>query len=244
MRSVPVGTGISFDGSTSTDVDGSLVDYSWDLDGDGEADATGPAVSTEYPNAGERFVLLTVTDDGGASDTAAFRVMVTDPSNPPPVAVDDAATTAEDTPVTIDVLANDTDEGSDITELGATQLPSHGTVYTSGDSEEEPGAFVYVPEADYHGTDSFEYAVCDSQEACDVALVTIDVAAVNDAPRPKVRVSRTEGTTPLTVTFDATESSDPDGAITGYEWDFDGDGVVDSRAGATVAYTYTLARSY
>ncbi|WP_431830899.1 Ig-like domain-containing protein [Salidesulfovibrio onnuriiensis] len=54
----------------------------------------------------------TVSDGHGGESTATVAVGVT-PVNDGPVAVDDTATTAEDTPVTIDVLSNDTDVEGD-----------------------------------------------------------------------------------------------------------------------------------
>lgn len=52
------------------------------------------------------------------------------------------------------------------------------------------------------------------------------------------------GTAPLLVQFTAA-MADSDGLITGYEWDFDGDGVYDqSTASASVSYTYSAAGSY
>ncbi len=46
-----------------------------------------------------------------------------------------------------------------------------------------------------------------------------------------------------TVTFDASCSSDPDGRIVRYDWDFDGDGRFDAQ-GVRVAFTFTQARTY
>jgi len=51
----------------------------------------------------------------------------------------------------------------------------------------------------------------------------------------------TAGTTPLAVSFDATGSSDPDGAIAAYHWDF-GDGQTPSFS-ALVTHTYTVQSS-
>jgi PKD repeat protein len=54
-----------FDGSGSTDPDGSVVSYAWDL-GDGTS-ATGPSPSHTYAAAGTYPVILTVTDNEGAT---------------------------------------------------------------------------------------------------------------------------------------------------------------------------------
>jgi PKD domain len=57
----------SFDGSGSSDADGTIASYSWKF-GDG-AVATGPQVSHTYGAPGSYPVSLTVTDDAGASTT-------------------------------------------------------------------------------------------------------------------------------------------------------------------------------
>jgi PKD repeat protein len=57
----------------------------------------------------------------------------------------------------------------------------------------------------------------------------------------RIEVDRTEGLAPLTVQFDGTGSSDPDGAIRRYRWDF-GDG--DDGNGSQVEHTYSTAGTY
>lgn len=77
------GVVVAFDGSASLDKDGSIVSFAWDF-GDGGS-AEGASVEHIY-NAGGAFdVVLTVTDDDGATDTATVAVTVTD--NAAPVAV-------------------------------------------------------------------------------------------------------------------------------------------------------------
>ena len=98
--------------------------------------------------------------------------------NDAPVAVNDTATTDEDTAVSGNVLGNDTDvdAGTTLTAtLGAS--PAHGTVALAAD-----GSFTYTPNADFNGTDSFTYTASDGAAASNVATVTITVNAVNDAP--------------------------------------------------------------
>ncbi|HLC47488.1 MAG TPA: S8 family serine peptidase, partial [Candidatus Norongarragalinales archaeon] len=77
-----VGDAIGFDGSTSTDSDGSLVSYGWDF-GDGFT-ASGASVVHAYSAIGTYIVTLTVTDNGGATaqDTAIVTI-----SNRPPATI-------------------------------------------------------------------------------------------------------------------------------------------------------------
>ncbi|UCD28005.1 MAG: PKD domain-containing protein, partial [Planctomycetota bacterium] len=69
----------------------------------------------------------------------------------------------------------------------------------------------------------------------DVQPLWFPVAVIDAVP--------TSGQPPLEVNFDASNSSDPDGTIVGYEWDFDNDGTVDSTA-VTDSYTYLTEDDY
>jgi len=74
-KSTMVGLTVTLDGSGSTDADGSIVKYEWDV-GDGAPCAAGVTCSTVYDTAGAKTVTLTVTDNDGltASDTATMTV--------------------------------------------------------------------------------------------------------------------------------------------------------------------------
>ena len=64
---------VTFDASGSSDADGTIASYEWDL-GDGSS-ATGQSVTNSY-ESGEYTVTLTVTDDSGATDTDSVTVTV------------------------------------------------------------------------------------------------------------------------------------------------------------------------
>jgi glucose/arabinose dehydrogenase len=61
----------------------------------------------------------------------------------------------------------------------------------------------------------------------------------NQPPIAVASANPTNGAAPLTVAFDGTASSDPDGDALTYAWDLDGDGAFDDAAAATASYTYT-----
>ena len=90
--------------------------------------------------------------------------------------MDDQAETAEDTPVLIDVVANDTDPDGDPLRVVAVMAPAHGTVTVVA------GRLRYVPAPDYNGPDRFTYRVADSDGETAAAAVTVAVVPVNDAP--------------------------------------------------------------
>ncbi len=70
----------SFNGSGSSDSDGTIVDYAWTFGDPNSGSAntgSGPAPSHTFSAAGTYTVVLTVTDDGGATDQASRSVTVT-----------------------------------------------------------------------------------------------------------------------------------------------------------------------
>ncbi|WP_298686082.1 Ig-like domain-containing protein, partial [uncultured Sphingomonas sp.] len=97
-------------------------------------------------------------------------------TNPAPVAVDDSATTLEDTSVAIAVLANDHDpDGDTLTVTGATAL--HGSVVVNADQ-----TLGYTPDALYSGADTISYAITDGEGGVAQAAVAVTIAHVNHAP--------------------------------------------------------------
>jgi glucose/arabinose dehydrogenase len=77
-----VGERVEFDGTLSTDGDGTVTRYEWDFDGDGDVDAINPTSNTTFTTAGERNVELTVTDDRGAMNTTSRTVTVEEAPTP------------------------------------------------------------------------------------------------------------------------------------------------------------------
>ena len=131
------------------------------------------------------------TGTGGAqSDTDLILINVAN-INDPPVALPDAYSVNEDTTLTIlvaaGVLANDNDSADTPSDmLTATKVtdPQNGIVTFNAN-----GSFTYVPNANFNGSDSFNYTVSDDGGILNggnpfgnTVTVTITVNAVNDAP--------------------------------------------------------------
>ena len=66
----------------------------------------------------------------------------------------------------------------------------------------------------------------------------------NQSPNAVAAGSPTSGAAPLTVNFNGSGSSDPDGTITGYAWDLDGDGAYDDSTVQSPSFQYTSAGTY
>ncbi len=160
------------------------------------------------------------------------------PANNAPVAVDDAASTAEDTSLLVaapGVLGNDTDADGDPLTAALETDPGNGTVNFNSD-----GSYDYTPAPDFNGTDSFTYRANDGLADSNVATVTITVNPVNDPPVADANgpYAGVEGSP---VGFDGSGSFDVDGAITSYMWDF-GDG--NTGSGVTPTHSYAAAGTY
>jgi hypothetical protein len=112
--------------------------------------------------------------DGSLYATGTVSITVT-PVNDPPVAVDDTATTPEDTSVTIPVLANDSDvDGDTLTITLATA--TNGLVSIVGTN------LVFTPATNFNGIATINYTINDVHGGTASAIVTVTVTPVNNAP--------------------------------------------------------------
>ena len=77
-----VGTAVTFNGTGSSDPDGTIASYAWTFGDNGTAAVASP--SKTYTTAGTYTVTLTVTDNRGASATRTASIAVTGGTTPPP----------------------------------------------------------------------------------------------------------------------------------------------------------------
>lgn len=106
-------------------------------------------------------------------------------ANLAPVAVDDSATTLEDKPVIVNVLGNDSDPDNSAANPDADPLTIDSfTQGTNGTVASAPGGgLIYLPGADFNGTDTFTYTLRDVAGNKATATVSVTVTPVNDAPQ-------------------------------------------------------------
>src|SRR5262249_22266995 len=97
----------------------------------------------------------TISDGHGGTASATVSVNVT-PVNDPPVAVNDTASTTQNTAVTVNVLANDSDVDGDTLSVSAVTQGAHGGVVINADN-----TLTYMSTGNFTGTDFFNYSISD-----------------------------------------------------------------------------------
>jgi VCBS repeat-containing protein len=140
--------------------------------------------------------------DGKADSAPATVTIAVLSVNDAPVAADDAASTAEDTPKVIAVQANDSDVDGDTLKVAVASVtePGHGTVTVNDD-----GTLTYRPETNFFGSDSFRYRADDGAAESNEAIVTVTVKPVNDAPVAVDSSVATDEDSPLAGTLGASD---------------------------------------
>jgi len=221
---------ISFDASNSSDSDGTIASYFWDF-GD-ENTATGVSTTHSYSSTGTYTVTLTVTDDQGDFDSETLSITVTEPvtpSNSDPSASFSASKTEVDTneSVSLDGSASSDSDGTIVSYQWDFGDGSTGTGETVNHSYTDDGQYTIT------------LTVTDDLGATDTSSDNISV--LNVAPICAIETNLTTLLTGGSVAFDGSQSSDSDGSINSYAWDF-GDGT--TGTGPTVNHIYTTAGSY
>jgi gliding motility-associated-like protein len=128
--------------------------------------------------------------------------------NDAPVAIDDAYSTNEDTPLTIatpGVLSNDSDINNDALSAVLVNTTTNGSLTLNAN-----GSFSYTPSLNFNGSDSFTYRANDGGLNSNVVTVTLTVNAVNDAPVATNDAYSTNENTPLTLALPGVLGNDSD----------------------------------
>ena len=197
-----------------------------------------PANGTAAITADSRFITYTpkanyfgsdsfsyvIADPVGVERSAGVNIVVL-PLNDAPFAMDDAATTSEDSAVTVNVLANDTDVEGDALKVTTVTSPGSGTAAVSADGK----SVVYTPKANFNGSDSFGYTIIDGNGGTASGSVNMVVTPVNDSPLAVDDTVRTDEDTALTIIVLANDT------------DVDGDTLAVASVTAPVNGTATVA---
>ena len=209
----------AFDGGASSDADGSIAGYAWSF-GDGTS-STEVAPSHTYPADATYSVGLTVTDDKGKTTQTVKQVVVK--ANAKPVA--DIATTCSSLSCDFDATGSSDSDGT---------VASY--VWDFGDSKTGSGAtttHAYTAAGTYPVT----LRVTDDKGAVGTTTKSVTVSRTN--VKPAASFINTCSTS--ACSFDASGSSDSDGTVAGYAWEF-GDGT--TGTGATVNHPYTSGGTF
>jgi len=152
--------GFAINGIAADDDLGTSVSSAGDVNGDGFEDLIIGANRAD-PNgivgAGQSYVVF------GKGTT---------PTNQPPVANTDSATTAQNTAVTLEastLLANDTDANGDSLSLTEVSNPVNGSVTFSNSN------VIFTPSTNFTGNASFNYSISDGQGGTSSANVIVAV---------------------------------------------------------------------
>jgi|GEM_PF-237165 len=211
---------VAVNGSGSTDTDGTVASYAWDF-GDG-ATASGSTANHTYAAAGTYTISLTVTDNKGATGTVTHPVSVL-AANVPPVAAFGSTTT--NLSAAFDASASTDSDGT---------IASYA--WDFGDSKTGTGVsptHVYTLPGSYVAS----LTVTDNRGGTSTVTHSVTVTAPNVAPT----AAFTSTATNLGVATDATSSTDSDGSIVSYAWDF---GDSSTASGVTASHTYAAAGTF
>ncbi|WP_313790931.1 PKD domain-containing protein [Allomuricauda sp. SCSIO 65647] len=219
---------VTFTGSNSTDSDGTIESYAWDF-GDGGTSTEADPVYT-FNTAGTYDVELTVTDDGGLTDTDTVTITVNEP-NQQPTALAEATPLEGDAPLQVTFTGSNSTDSDGTVESYAWDFGDGGT-----STEADP---VYT--FNTVGTYDVELTVTDDGGLTNTDSVTITVNEPNQQPTALAEATPLEGDAPLQVTFTGSNSTDSDGTIESYAWDF-GDGGTSTEADPV--YTFNTAGTY
>jgi len=115
------------------------------------------------------------SDGASASETVTVEILV----NAPPLAVDDNYSINEDTPLVVNVNSGLLDNDVDVDSLTVILVsdPASGILSLNLD-----GSFIYLPNENFQGADSFTYRATDSLQQSNLAIVSLNVTGNNDSP--------------------------------------------------------------
>lgn len=230
-----VGTQYTFLGEKSSSPAGAIQKYTWDF-GDGTAKANTRTATHTYKTAGNYEVILEIVDEQGTKAQASQKIKLEQAATAPIAVIKTVPGPAGDKedfisgtiPFEVSFDATGTqDPDNNIVEY-KWDFDGDGEFDSSG----EKTTYVYKKDGVYNAT--LTVIDADNNESKAVLVVKVGTQPL----QARITANPIEGVAPLTVTFDASASSYPDGQIVSYEWDF-GDGSAKRIDVAQVTYKYS-----
>ncbi|HVZ21325.1 MAG TPA: Ig-like domain-containing protein, partial [Vicinamibacterales bacterium] len=187
---------------SGSDVDGDALTFSV-VNGPGHGALSGTAPNLTYTpaanyNGPDAFTY--VASDGSLTSAAATVSITVTPVNDAPVAIDRSYSVSEGSTVAITLTGSDVD-GDALTFQRLTS-PSNGSLTGTAPN------FVYRPNANFNGVDSFTFTASDGQATSAPGTIAINVTNLNFAPVANSAAAQTNEDVPVVVTLTA---SDQDG---------------------------------
>jgi hypothetical protein len=229
-------TSNSSDDSDGLDESSSYDEEEDDTDDDDSID-TDDDDSIDTDNSNNSSNEDTDNNSGSSSPPPSSDSPPPQPVNDAPIAEDDAATTDQDTPVVIDVLANDmdTDDDNPLTidsvdeesiQGGNVRIISSSNDNGGDDDTNNGGGsntnekIEYTPAEGFFGNDEFTYTIIDRNGATDSSRVTVTVNEVILAPHPIIYWLENEGGITQDLLEKAAEGHDNNNDDDVDEWSF------------------------
>ena len=230
---------VNFSAVLSSDPDGTITDWEWDF-GDG-ANGTGETVSHTYTTAGTRIVVLRVTDNDGAQDTAQKTINVLPGEATGPSARFTASPTSGTSPLVVQFNATGTTY--DLSPLTYS--------WTFGDGVTGTGvttSHLYVTSTTRTYTVTLTVRGPDGREGTATGTITVvggggGGSSSGTTPSPYFTAVPEDGIAPLRVAFDPHDSEAASGrTLVTYTWSFGDLAALTTNNPQTVGHTYTTAR--
>lgn len=213
--SLSEGENMLLDGTGSSDSDGTIEDYNWEIiDGPGSLVNSDTAEPTYVApdNAGQNVqVEVTVTDDEGASDSDTAMITINPRANRPPVAeAGGPYTVREGESVGLDGTDSSDPDGGSLAYLWTvTDDPTGGASLTESST---PTPVLTVPAVDENTEITVSLTVTDDNDASDSDTATVTIEARPEAPSSEEIENMSDN-----GAADSLANSDPESAASSME---------------------------
>jgi PKD repeat protein/acetyltransferase-like isoleucine patch superfamily enzyme len=214
--------------TASTDPDGTITSYEWDVDDDGSYEKNGSIVTQAYETLGNKTVSLRVTDDGNLTDTATINVLVNDRPQ-----------------AAFEYTPTEPNQGETIVFNASTTTDSVGGVESyewdiDGDGTYEKTGLTITHAFDSADSHTVTLRATDVGNLSDTDSTRIEI---NAPPTASINTSDSTVKVGNSISFEAVDVDDPDGTVETYAWDLDGDGDTDAT-GRSAERAYQSSGSY